>query len=198
MAGIYSADLKLGDILITSPKEIVSHCGIVGGTYKTAAGNERVGMIYHATGGGMKAFTPPEWTSKYKESGVFRLTNPPADGLQAVGAAAIKLKSRCTYGVGRAFFESWTGTSTFGPSAKGRLLDAQARLGFGEGKFLIEVFCSEFVILAYQIGAKGDENSPLFINLDGKHALPKDLRNWILQRSSPGGKWSVMGEFLGG
>jgi hypothetical protein len=50
------------------------------------------------------------------------------------------------------------------------------------------------VVLAYQIAAERDEAVGYFIALDGKPTLPKDLRNWLLQRTTPGGSRSYVGD----
>jgi hypothetical protein len=49
------------------------------------------------------------------------------------------------------------------------------------------VYRSEFVVLCDQLAAKGDDRASFFIALDGKHTPPKDLRNWLIQRSTVGG-----------
>jgi hypothetical protein len=62
------------------------------------------------------------------------------------------------------------------------------------GPFVTTLYCSEYVVLAYQIAAEGDEAVGYFIALDGKRTLPKDLRNWLLQRTTPGGSRSYVGD----
>ncbi|HEY8289550.1 MAG TPA: hypothetical protein VIG49_09790 [Acetobacteraceae bacterium] len=201
MPTIDTRSLQLGDILITSADNTVSHCGIVGDTtsVNTPKGKvDRADMIYHATSKGIKLDDASGWAGT--NVGVFRmrgLANLTVGGKPArsmIAAAAAKLAARCHYSPGRAIFKSWTGTSDFGSNAKGRVKKYLARLG-ADGPFTIAVYCSEFVVLSYQLAAKGDEDQPFFIDLDGKHSLPKDLRNWLLQRAK-GGTWQVMGELV--
>lgn len=193
--------MKLGDILITAASNTVSHCGIVAGTTSINAASGRVdrpNIVYHATAS--KGVTQDEigvWDRG--ATGVFRckslrfITQGGVTAEKKIAAAAVALASRCSYGKGRAFFKSWTGTSDYGSSAKGRVAKYLQRLG-ADGPFVTTLYCSEYVVLAYQIAAKGDETVPYFIDLDGKHTLPKDLRNWILQRTKAGGSWEYVGD----
>lgn len=198
---IDTRSLELGDILITSADNTVSHCGIVAGTtsVNTAKGRvERADMIYHATSKGIKLDDASGWIGIKGGVQVFRmrgLNQWHVKGTTApkiIADVAEKLAARCHYSPGRAIFKSWTGTSDYGSGASGRVKKYLARLG-ADGAFTIAVYCSEFVILCYQLAAKGDEGAPFFIPLDGKHTLPKDLRNWLLQKSKTG-TWKVMGE----
>jgi hypothetical protein len=194
---ISSRDLQLGDVLITLSNKLVSHAGVVGDSIESGPFNQRVkkpGMIYHATMGGILEDPVGQWISGRGASDVFRLTSMPAGGGEKIGAIAKELRKRCEYGKFRAWFESWTGTSAFGPAAKGRLYEYQAKLKMGNGPFITDVYCSEYVILCYQLAADGNSGSPLFIALDGKHSLPKDLRSWFLQHTST---WTALGELTG-
>ena len=89
---------------------------------------------------------------------------------------------------------SWLASSGFGSGAQGRLQKYLGRIGSGQ-PLDIAVYCSEFVVLGYQLAAKGDSHAAFFIDLDAKHTLPKDLRNWLLHRSK-GGSWQVMGNLV--
>ena len=53
------------------------------------------------------------------------------------------------------------------------------------------VYCSELVILSYQLGL-GDENHALFIKKDGKHTLPKTLRDYLRQAPTV---WTEVGDY---
>ncbi len=204
MATIDTRSLQLGDIFITAASNTVSHCGIVAGTTSVNAASGRVdraNIVYHATSRGILNDDASTWTGSKDGVGVFRLRglrNLTVGGKPAaavIADAAVKLSARCHYSPGRAILKSWIGTSDYGSSAKGRVKKYLDRLGAG-GTFTIAVYCSEFVVLSYQLAAKGDDNAAFFIELDGKHTLPKDLRNWLLQRSKPGGTWQYMGELV--
>jgi len=201
---IDTKSLQLGDILITSSDNTVSHCGMVGGTtsVNTARGRvDRADMIYHATSKGIKLDDASGWANMAGGVGVFRkrglsaLTVGGKPATRVIADAAAKLAARCHYSPGRAIFKSWTGTSDYGSSAKGRVKKYLERLG-SDGPFTIAVYCSEFVVLSYQLAAKGDDHASFFIELDGKHTLPKDLRNWLIQRSTVGGSWQVLGNLV--
>ncbi|MBP0465176.1 hypothetical protein J5Y09_14720 [Roseomonas sp. PWR1] len=195
--------LQLADIVITDASNLVSHCGIVAGTSRvnTPGGIvNRADMIYHATTKkGVSADPASTWASERGKSSVFRcktlrfLSQGGKPSGTSIAEAAVALSTRCTYGKGRAWVKSWTGSSDYGASAKGRVAKYLQRLGAG-GPFVTELYCSEYVVLAYQLAARGDENAGYFIDLDGKHTLPKDLRNWLLSRTRPGGTWSYLGE----
>jgi hypothetical protein len=196
--------LQLADILITVKDNAVSHCGIVAGTRRQRRGADYEDVpypdiIFHATGGGMKTDEISQWLATRGKTGIFRLKsmrNVTIGGKPArkqIADTAVKLSERCFYSKPRAYFLSWTGTCDFGSGAKGRLAKYTERLGNGQ-RNMIPVYCSEYVILSYQMAANGDESAPFFIELDGKHCLPKDLRNWILSRTNPGGSWEYLGD----
>ncbi|MBR0653616.1 hypothetical protein [Plastoroseomonas arctica] len=205
MPAVDPKTLKLGDILITAASNTVSHCGLVAGTTSINAASGRVdrpNIVYHATSS--KGVTQDEagtWAQGRGPTGVFRckslrfITQGGVSAEKKIADAAVALSTRCSYGKGRAFFKSWTGTSDYGSSAKGRVAKYLLRLG-ADGPFVTTLYCSEYVVLAYQIAAKGDESVGYFIDLDGKHTLPKDLRNWILQRTTPGGSWEYLGDLV--
>jgi hypothetical protein len=201
---VNTRSLQLGDILITSADNTVSHCGIVGGTTSVNAASGRVDradMIYHATSKGIKLDEATGWVDikggvdVFRKRGLGNLTVGGKPAAKVIADAASKLAARCHYSPGRAIFKSWTGTSDYGSSAKGRVKKYLDRLG-ADGQFTIAVYCSEFVVLSYQLAAKGDEHVSFFIELDGKHTLPKDLRNWLLQRATAGGTWQVLGKLV--
>jgi hypothetical protein len=201
MATIDTRSLQLADILITKASNTVSHCGIVAGTtsVNTGAGRkDRADVVYHATSKGIKHDDASGWTDGvgvFRKRGLKNLTVGTKAAPALIADAAQALAERCHYSPGRAIFKSWTGTSSYGSSAKGRVKKYLERLGAG-GPFTIAVYCSEFVVLSYQLAAKGDDNASFFIELDGKHTLPKDLRNWLLQRCNVGGSWQFMGDLV--
>ncbi len=197
-------DLQLGDILITLPSNAVSHCGIVAGTSEASAGPgrtvTRANIVFHATSGGMLKDPLAKFQQDRGKFDIYRLRQIGQAITTAPGGAAIRLQDRVVavadqlvarseYGKFRAFIRSWTGTSNFGPAAKGRMLTYLYRLNHhGTGNFA--VFCSEYVILCYQLAMQGKEDAVGWIDLDGKHALPKDLRSWLVASA----QWQHMGE----
>ncbi|UPY37350.1 hypothetical protein [Sediminicoccus sp. KRV36] len=100
-----------------------------------------------------------------------------------------------TYGAYRAI-RLLIGSSEFGPEAFGRLQKYRDRYlankGTPEnfkvkGKEVIKtVTCSEAVIITYQLTFPLREK-PFFIGLDGAHAMPGTLRDWL--RASP---WTLV------
>ena len=192
--------LQVGDILITSQRNFVSHCGIVA-KYSPPTDEKRftnIGII-HATTGGMQEDDPVKWTHVRGSTDVFRYDweSSPFQSRkmkEKLTNVAYGLKQRCSYSKTRAFIKSWTGTSSYGPNAAERLSKYTFRYNNPNITTIANLYCSEFVILCYQIASmEGDtinSSSKYFINLDGKHSLPKDLRNWLLNRQ---GFWSMAG-----
>jgi hypothetical protein len=193
------ADAQLGDILITVVDNAVSHCGIVAGM--TVGGNPRPQIVYHATTGGILNDDIVVWRNQRGKAGVFRmrglryLTVRGVKAGKLIANTAVTLAGRCRYSKPRAWFQSWMGTSTYGEAGQARVAKYLARLGTPGNQFITTVYCSEFVELSYQLAAKGDDTAPFLIDLDGKHSLPKDLRNWLLSHCDPSGKWLFVGEF---
>lgn len=200
-----SRTLKLGDILITAADKLISHCGMIAGTTRVNSAEGRVdrpSVVYHATSSrGVAQDDAGTWAGVYGRTGVFRckslrfITQGRLSAEKTIADAAVALSTRCAYGKGRAVLKSWTGTCSYGSSARGRVAKYLQRLG-ADGAFVTTLYCSEYVVLAYQLAARGDETRGYFIDLDGKHTLPKDLRNWLLQRTRPGGSWSYLGDLV--
>ena len=193
---ISQRELQLADILITTSDHAVSHCGLVAGNIEFGPVHnrtERPGKVCHATTGGILYQDAAKWLQDRGSTEVFRMAHLPEGVGAKISEIALKLQARCKYGVGRAWVKSWTGTSDFGVNAKARVYKYLARLGMGGGTFITDVYCSELVILSYQLAANGNESAPSFINLDGKHSLPKDLRAWLLNHAKGDGKWVTKG-----
>jgi hypothetical protein len=55
------------------------------------------------------------------------------------------------------------------------------------------VTCSEAVIVSYQIAFDLHEK-PFFIQLDGAHAMPKQLKEWLEERVAGGEGWTVVND----
>lgn len=129
---------------------------------------------------------------------VYRPNNLTFGDARKIALVAAEIKAGAEYGVSRAIFKSWTGSSTFGSGAQGRLKKYRERLklndvGSAAGAkpvpIVKNVFCSEFVILCYQLALS--EEHPLFIKLDGLHTLPSGLKTYLDRNSSA---WRLVGE----
>jgi hypothetical protein len=87
------------------------------------------------------------------------------------------------YGVYRAI-RLWAGSSIYGPKAHQRLQKYRDRAirnfqdAHGNDKFVTTVTCAEAIILCYQL-TFADGTEPFFIRLDGAHAMPKTLAEWL-------------------
>jgi hypothetical protein len=80
------------------------------------------------------------------------------------------------------------GSACFGSSARERVQTYKARYE-REGRGPNHAFCSEFVILCYQIAL--DFNDPYCPQLDAKHSTPKNLEGSLNQARG----WRLMGRF---
>ncbi len=189
-----AVDCDAGDILISTKG--FGHAGLgicnLFGPKRTESGAPgRAIDVMHAVnsgvveGWGLKAFV-------YRPNG---LTHGAARKLTTI---ATEIKEGAQYGAARAIFKSWTGSSAFGSGAQGRLKKYRERLKLNDtaassGRKTVpvvkHVFCSEFVILCYQL-ALGEEH-PLFIKLDGMHTLPSGLKTYLDRNSD---SWRLVGE----
>lgn len=142
----------------------------------------------------------------------------------AISETARKIVDRgAKYGVSRTLFRSWTSTSSFGSGAISRLLKYSTRFNDAKaGAIVKNVYCSEFVVLAVQLGLQGRHNSKStfirntvtlqmndksvddargktgWIDLDGKHATPHALRNWLEGETGAKAGWLKLGTFENG
>lgn len=171
-----------GDILINNNTFAPSHCGVV---------INGLGVI-HATSKGIVEHDISEWGSA---ADMFRLRTPPttAEAGRVTNIAQEIMKS-AVYGMARAAFKSTFSTHTAGSGLQQRLAKYRERLRDNQG-VVKNVYCSELVILSYQLacinGDKIDETNRLFIKLDGKHTWPSTLRRYL--RAHIG--WRELGEF---
>lgn len=178
-----------GDIIISDTT--VSHCALVIGEKTQLSGNRGVRtdwMVLHASGfmGGQK------WTgikkgelSDVANGRLFRSRNISDAKAQAVQETALRLyAASSSYGTSRAIF-AWAGTTTFGDGAFTRLQKYKERLSHTEHQGVVKnIFCSEFVILCYQLTFLDDSKATKqvdanFIKLDAKHSYPKHLREYL-------------------
>lgn len=188
-AGPRASDVRAGDIVICDGT--VSHCALVTpknnldmhGKIKNVEWN-----VLHARGFG----STDKWTgikedhiNTLENGRIFRAKHLSADGIAKVQTAAEALKkASSSYGTSRACF-AWAGSTTFGNGAFERLAKYKQRLNSGEHQGVVKnVFCSEFVILCYQLALvdlaqKTSQSSSYFIELDAKHSYPKHLREYL-------------------
>lgn len=183
-----------GDILISTKgfgHAGVGICNLFGQPRSASGSPGRAVEVMHAVnsgvveGWGLKAF-------------IYRPLNLTFGEARKITAIANEIKAGAEYGVARAIFKSWTGSSAFGSGAQGRLKKYRERLKLNDaaagkdGKtipIVKHVFCSEFVILCYQLAL--GEDHPLFIKLDGLHTLPSGLKTYLDGKSDA---WRQVGE----
>jgi hypothetical protein len=183
-----------GDILISTKgfgHAGVGVCNLFGPARSASGPPGRAIEVMHAVnsgvveGWGLKAF-------------IYRPLKLTFGEAKKITTIAGEIKAGAEYGVARAIFKSWTGSSTFGSGAQARLKKYRERLQLndtaaGKGGKTIpivkHVFCSEFVILCYQLAL--GEDHPLFIKLDGLHTLPGGLKTYLDGKSDT---WRQVGE----
>ncbi|WP_458096412.1 hypothetical protein [Roseomonas sp. WA12] len=174
------------DILIDT-KPLFGHCGLVTGNFSgnvSATGMPLGQEVVHATNKGIV------WESWGNGRALcFRhpaLTRREAASIQNV---AREIRDAAEYGASRAVFKSWSGTSSFGTGAQERLNKYRTRMQNHQG-VLKNVYCSELVVVAYQLGLGINQNHAAWIALDGKHTLPRTLRLWLQNQIA---NWTCMG-----
>jgi hypothetical protein len=55
---------------------------------------------------------------------------------------------------------------------------------------LKNVYCSELVVVAYQLGLHLNQAHAAWIDLDGKHTLPSTLKSWMARHAT---NWTCVG-----
>jgi hypothetical protein len=164
--------LLAGDILINTDTFRPAHCGIV----------IRSGEVIHATNKGIKTNFTHEWGS---QADIFR-PNPvltEAEG-KAVANVAEEIRESASYGLSRAMFKSTFSSGSLGTGAMARLDKYRERLRDHQG-VVKNVYCSELVILAYQLAwiDKANDrltiNHRLFIQVDSSRTWPSTLRRYL-------------------
>jgi hypothetical protein len=171
--------------IIIDMKPTFGHCGIVTGVFTTKSAAVPTGLeVIHATSVGIieglwengRAFC-------FRANG---LTRAQASDIQST---AREIKAAASYGASRAIFKSWSGSSSFGKGALTRLQKYQTRMQNHQG-VLKNVYCSELVVVAYQLGLHLDQTNGAWIGLDGKHTLPSTLKTWLTRHAAA---WTCMG-----
>lgn len=175
-SGMPRSLMKPGDILINTSTFKPAHCGIV------VKGLD----VIHATSKGIKADDIDLWGS---EADIFRPTRGLTDiEVDKIDGIANEIKNSASYGMTRAAFKSTFSSSSVGGDLQKRLAKYRERLKNHQG-VVKHVYCSELVILCYQLSWESDRNV-LFIDIDGKHAWPSTLRRYLKNTIH----WTHMGE----
>ncbi|MBP2300482.1 hypothetical protein [Azospirillum picis] len=186
--------LQAGDILINSDK--FGHVGLAIGNWQgnrsasSTATHCACMAIVHATNSGVIL---DGWGQK---AVVFRPLQLSVTEVLAVSKIAEEIRNGAQYGAARAVFKSWTGSSSYGKGARERLDKYRSRLRMNDTggtalSIVKNVFCSELVILAYQLAL--NEDHAQFIRLDGMHSLPSTLKTYLTGRSNA---WRMEGDYV--
>jgi hypothetical protein len=181
---------KICDIIIDM-KPTFGHCAIVTGySLPRTSGPPYGSRVTHATTRGVRS---ESW--EYGEAYCFRSKNLTKAEAEKISNVAQEIFAHSNYGTARAVFKSWAGSSTFGSSAMKRLEKYRSRMTTDQTEATIKnVYCSELVVVAYQIGLDLDTSNQSWIDLDGKHTLPSTLKTW-LERSPT--RWECVGKITG-
>jgi hypothetical protein len=184
-------DLVAGDILINTKRfghAGLGVCNCLGRalTTLTSPATRAIDVI-HATNDGIVY----GWILK---AYVYRPVGLTYGEARKIAHIADEIRNGTQYGGARAVFKSWTGSSAFGKDARTRLAKYRERLAMrdtagGNTPIVKHVYCSEFVILCYQLAL--EENHPLFITLDALHTLPSGLKKYLDQNAN---SWRMVGE----
>ncbi len=175
---------KACDIIIDT-KPYFGHCGIVTGNFNIISNVIPNGIeVIHATKKGIV-----ETTWENGKAYCFRAVNLSRSEAQKIQHVSNEIKGAAEYGASRAIFKSWAGSSSFDGSALERLEKYQKRMTSHQG-VLKNVYCSELVVLAYQLGLNINQSHLSWINLDGKHTLPSTLKSWLEEFPT---KWKFEG-----
>ncbi|WP_376092284.1 hypothetical protein ACE7GA_23355 [Roseomonas sp. CCTCC AB2023176] len=191
------ARAQAGDIIVDM-KPTFGHCAIVTGNWnmKLSASVGSTGVpgglgVIHATSGGVIA---GDWSNG--RAYCFRARRISSEELKVIQEVAEAIQTgggggapSTEYGACRAIFKSWSAPGKFGTGARARLDKYRERLG-KDRQVLKNVFCSELVIVAYQLGLKVNEAHEGWIPLDGKHTLPGTLKRWFDANMA---RWQHMG-----
>ena len=177
--------------IIIDMKPTFGHCGLVTGNWRNpnvTAGLPTGQEVVEATNAGI---VEGSWTSG--RAFCFRANTLNRTDAEAVQRVALEIKGAAQYGATRAVFKSWSGTSSFGTGALGRLRKYQTRTGTHQG-VPKNVYCSELVVLAYQLGLAVDQQHAAWIALDGNHTLPSTLTTWLTRNAT---RWTCVGVITG-
>lgn len=175
---------KACDIIIDM-KPFFGHCGIVTGNFNIQSNTTPNGMeVIHATKVGIL-----ETAWENGKAYCFRAVNLSRTEAQKIQHVSNEIKGAAEYGASRAIFKSWAGSSSFDSSALARLEKYQTRMTSHQG-VLKNVYCSELVVISYQLGLDINRSHLSWIDLDGKHTLPSTLKSWL--EKSPT-RWQFQG-----
>lgn len=171
--------------IIIDMKPTFGHCGIVTGLFGGKGTAMPSGLeVLHATSRGI---VEGMWGNGraycYRSN---HLTRQEGASIQNV---AMEIKAAAEYGAARAIFKSWSGSSSFGKGALERLTKYRTRMQNHQG-VLKNVYCSELVVVAYQLGLQIDRTHRAWIDLDGKHTLPSTLKTWLDRHATD---WTCVG-----
>lgn len=163
------------DILIDS-ESMFGHCGIVTGSFNgSPLGIPKGSMVIHAT---IKGVIEDMWRNG--KAFCYRAKNLNRQESLKIQRTAERIKAGADYSIYRAVFKSWAGSSAFEEGALDRLKKYRDRLPTDQ-TIIKNVYCSELVIVAYQLGLNIDQSNRSWIDLDGKHSLPSTLKSWLDQ-----------------
>ena len=151
-------------------------CGIVTGNFRNKSSGVPGGhaVIHVANGGILEA----SWANGKAYCYRARLTRAEAEYIQG---SAQEIKTVATYGAARAIFKSWSGSSKFASGALERLKKYHTRMSNHQG-VPKNMYCSELVVVAYELALHINQQHAAWIDLDGKHTLPSTLKGWMTAR----------------
>jgi len=171
--------------IIIDIKPLFGHCGIVTGNFFGKSNQIPGGsQVLHATRDGV---FEGQWS--LGKAHCFRANNLNRTEAINIQKVAIEIKYSAEYGVARSIFKSWSGSSAFGSGSLQRLSKYRTRMQEDQG-VLKNVYCSELVVLCYQLGLDIQQDHANWIDLDGKHTLPSTLKSWLERRPT---RWSFVG-----
>lgn len=154
-----------------TPAKVI-HAQLKGNFHIEPMTSESGGTTHYMVDNNANVYTPP-WAKC-----------PNADlKKREIRRIADAIAQHAKYGVYRAI-RLWAGSSIYGPKAHQRLQKYRDRANRnfqdekGAAKFVTTVTCAEAVILCYQL-TFADGTDPFFIRLDGAHAMPKTLGEWL-------------------
>jgi hypothetical protein len=183
---------KICDIIIDM-KPTFGHCGIV--TYAAPSGPNEVPFgrrVLHATNRGVR---DEDWA--YGEAYCFRAKKLSKTEAVNIDRVACEISDGAKYGVVRAVFKSWSGSSSLGGGAFKRMEKYRTRMTTKQ-QIIKNVYCSELVVISYQLGLSSgtwqgegfNVEHDAWIGLDGKHTLPSTLKTWLERTPT---KWECVG-----
>lgn len=176
---------RVCDIIIDM-KPTFGHCGMVTGVAPIRTAGVSYGQrVMHATNRGIR---DEAWA--YGEAYCFRCKELSRQDATNIDIVAGEIAKGADYGVVRAVFKSWSGSSSFGSGAHKRMEKYRTRM-ITHQQIIKHVYCSELVVIAYQLGVNLNTEHSAWIGLDGKHTLPSTLKTWLERKPT---KWECVGK----